>query len=77
LHFLEVSPSSGRGFRLVSARGSLFRLQLDPPAPRSAFEDMAVVEEAVEHGGDSALSPSSFPESSTEQLEVSSVLARS
>jgi hypothetical protein len=24
-----------------------------PPAPRSAFEDMAVVEKAVEHGGDS------------------------
>ena len=29
-----------------------FRLQLGPPTPRPAFEDMAVVEEAVEHGGD-------------------------
>lgn len=39
-------------FRLFSVRHSLFRRQLGPPAPRPAFEDMAVVEEAVEHGGD-------------------------
>jgi hypothetical protein len=37
-------------FRCVS--GSWFRRQLGPPTPRPAFEDMAVVEEAVEHGGD-------------------------
>src|SRR5260370_9869142 len=37
-------------FRWVS--GSWFRRQLGPPAPRPAFEDMAVVQEAVEHGGD-------------------------
>ena len=32
--------------------GQLVGLQLCPPAPRPAFEDMVVVQEAVEHGGD-------------------------
>src|ERR1700687_419537 len=69
-------------FWLVSARCSLFRRQLGPPTPRPAFEDMAVVEQAGEHGGDgggvtAALSPSSFPQSSTGLLEVTRVLARS
>ena len=27
-------------------------LRLGPPAPRSAFEDVAMVQEAVQHGGD-------------------------
>src|SRR5438876_836480 len=52
-HFLEVPHSSDRrgpaGFRRAV---SWFRRQLGPPAPRPAFEDMTVVEEAVEHGGD-------------------------
>src|SRR6266576_182208 len=39
-------------FRSFSARCSWFRRQLGPPAPRPAFENMAVVEEAVEHGGE-------------------------
>jgi hypothetical protein len=34
-------------------------------APRPAFENIAVVEEAVEHGVTAALSPSSFPQPST------------
>ena len=34
-------------FRSFSARCSWFRRQLGPPAPRPAFEDVAVVEEAV------------------------------
>ena len=52
-HFLEASHGSGRGFPAgFRLRYSLFRRQLGPPAPRPAFEDMAVVEEAVEHGGD-------------------------
>src|SRR2546430_17032140 len=38
-------------FRSFSARCSWFRRQLGPPAPRPAFENMAGVEEAVEHGG--------------------------
>src|SRR6516165_10189436 len=29
-----------------------FRLRLSPPAPRPAFEDMTVVQEAVQHGSD-------------------------
>jgi hypothetical protein len=53
LHFLEVSYSSGRGFLATFRRGALlFRRQLGSPAPRPAFEDMAVVEKAVEHSGD-------------------------
>jgi len=52
LHFLEVSYSSGRGFWLLFEAVLLFRRQLGSPAPRPAFEDMAVVEKAVEHSGD-------------------------
>ena len=39
-------------FRLVFGPVLIFRRQLGPPAPRSAFEEMAMVAEAVEHGGD-------------------------
>src|SRR6266576_1333659 len=49
LHFLKAFQLRSWLFRWVS--GSWFRRQLGPPAPRPAFEDMAVVEEAVEHGG--------------------------
>ena len=50
---------------------------LRAPASRAALEDVAVVEEAVEHGGDGGVSPSSLPQSSTGRFEVKSVLARS
>jgi len=53
LHFLEVSYSSGRGFPATFRRGALlFCRQLGSPAPRPAFENMAVVEKAVGHSGD-------------------------
>jgi hypothetical protein len=53
VHFLEVSHSSGRGFLAAFRRGAHcsagnWVLQLRGPA----FEDMAVVEKAVEHSGD-------------------------
>jgi hypothetical protein len=38
---------------------------------------MAVVEKAVEHGGDGGAVAEQFPQSSTGRFEVNSVLARS
>lgn len=32
-------------------------IRLRPPTPQSAFEEMAVVEQAVEHGSDRAVGP--------------------
>jgi hypothetical protein len=48
-----------------------------PPAPRPPFEDMAVAEKAIEHGGNGRTVAEEFAQSSTGRLEVNSVLVRS
>jgi hypothetical protein len=53
------------------------RIHSCPPAPRPAFEQMAVVEQAVEHGGDGGAAAEEFPPVFHGHLEVSGVLARS
>jgi hypothetical protein len=45
--FSKVTMVLGRGFSTI-----LVGLQLGSPTPRPAFEDMAVVQETVEHRGD-------------------------
>lgn len=47
------------------------------PAPRSTLENMAVVQESIEHGGDGGAVAEHFAESSTGRFEVTRVLARS
>lgn len=39
----------------------LFRWRFGSPAPRPAFEDMAMVEEAIEHSGDGGAVAEQFP----------------
>jgi hypothetical protein len=69
----KKSPLQGRGcifsrsfivqvvaFRLFSARCSWLRRQLGSPTPRPGLEDMAVVQEAVEHGRDGRAVPEQF-----------------
>src|SRR6266478_7982562 len=76
LHFLEAFHSGGRGFSAgFRAHGSAGNLVLQLRGPHLRIwpwckrrSSMAVT---------AALSPSSFPQSSTGLLEVSSVLARS
>ena len=71
-HFLEGSRSLGCRFRRLFG----FLLLFSPPAARSALEEMAVLQQAVEHGGDRGGVAQKFSQSSTGRFEVSSVLAR-
>jgi hypothetical protein len=54
-----------RNLVLLSRFHRIGQVYFGRPASRPAFEDMALVAEAVEHGGDGGAVPKQFSQSST------------